>query len=105
MRLFPVIGALASQAAWSAAPAQTTIQIRQVALLIPNRPGRPSTSMQARGGLLYDVVNRKGEVFERVQLPPFCALAGFGVRGTIYLSCPVENSTRLQRTYVVRNAQ
>ena len=28
----------------------------------------PTTTRDARGGLLYDVVNRKGEVIERVQL-------------------------------------
>lgn len=37
----------------------------------------PSTSRDARGGLLYDVVNRKGEVIERVQLPAGRAIASF----------------------------
>jgi hypothetical protein len=29
----------------------------------------PTTSTNAANGFTYDVVNRKGEVFERVQLP------------------------------------
>jgi hypothetical protein len=37
----------------------------------------PATSRDARGGLLYDVVNRKGEVIERVQLPAGRAIASF----------------------------
>jgi len=48
----------------------------------------PTTSASAQGGLLYDVVNRKGEVFERVQMPPGCALGGFGKERVVYLTCP-----------------
>jgi hypothetical protein len=58
----------------------------------------PATSLSARGGLLYDVVNRRGEVFERVQLPPSCALAGFAPGGVVYLGCGLT----LQRTHVLR---
>ncbi len=46
----------------------------------------PSTSASAKGGLLYDVVNPKGEIIERVQLPGGRALAGFGRGGVLYLS-------------------
>lgn len=45
----------------------------------------PTTSLQAAGGLLYDVVNRKGELFERVRLPPKRNIAGFGRGGVVYL--------------------
>jgi hypothetical protein len=46
----------------------------------------PTTSKQSRnGGLVYDVVNRKGEIFERVELPAGRSLAGFGRNGMIYL--------------------
>ena len=41
----------------------------------------PSTSSQAGGGLLYDIVNRKGELFQRVRLPAGRALEGFGANG------------------------
>ena len=50
----------------------------------------PSTSSQAVGGLLYDVVNRDGQIIERVQLPAGRALQGFGRGGAIYMSVPVE---------------
>lgn len=46
----------------------------------------PRTSAGAKdGGLLYDVVNRKGEIVERVQFPPGVALAGFGPSGAVYV--------------------
>jgi hypothetical protein len=45
----------------------------------------PRTSASATGGLLYDVVNRKGEVSERVQFPKGYALAGFGEGDEVYL--------------------
>lgn len=48
----------------------------------------PSTSVQAKGGILYDVVNRKGEIIERVQLPAGRNLHGFAPGGIIYLSIP-----------------
>ncbi|MEO7997832.1 MAG: hypothetical protein ABI852_10330 [Gemmatimonadaceae bacterium] len=45
----------------------------------------PRTSSGTTGGLLYDVVNRKGEVAERVQFPKGYALAGFGALDEVYL--------------------
>lgn len=45
----------------------------------------PTTSTLATGGLVYDVVNRAGEVFERVQLPEGRDIAGFGRGGVVYL--------------------
>lgn len=45
----------------------------------------PRTSAGANGGVLYDVVNRKGEVAERVQFPKGYALAGFGAADEVYL--------------------
>jgi hypothetical protein len=59
----------------------------------------PTTSASARGGLTYDVVNRKGEIFERVQLPPQCALGGLGPKGTVFIIC--ENK-RLEKRRVMR---
>lgn len=44
-----------------------------------------TSSGAAGGGLLYDVVNRKGEITERVQFPPGVALAGFGPNGAVYV--------------------
>ena len=46
----------------------------------------PRTSASANGGVLYDVVNRNGEVSERVQFPKGYALVGFGNGGDdVYL--------------------
>lgn len=46
----------------------------------------PSTSLSAKGGLLYDVVNTEGQIIERVQLPGGRDIAGFGRGGVLYLS-------------------
>lgn len=53
----------------------------------------PRTSAGANGGLLYDVVNRKGEVAERVQFPKGYALAGFGAGGDEVFLLRVEGKT------------
>lgn len=63
----------------------------------------PSTSLAAKGGLLYDVVNRNGEVFERVQLPAGRTLVGFSKNGSIYMN-NVKSPTRaaIERADVIR---
>lgn len=43
------------------------------------------TSQFVNGGQVYDVVNRKGELTDRVQLPPGRAIAGFGAGGIVFL--------------------
>jgi hypothetical protein len=46
----------------------------------------PTTTLNATGGgLLYDVVNTRGEIVERVQLPAGRTLGGFGPNGEVYL--------------------
>lgn len=63
----------------------------------------PATSTLTTGGLVFDVVNRKGEIFERVQLPVGRNLAGFGPNGAVYLSAPVANGwVRLERAALGR---
>jgi hypothetical protein len=42
------------------------------------------TSIITEGRPVYDVVNRQGELFDRVQLPPFRTIAGFGP-GVVYM--------------------
>ncbi len=44
-------------------------------------PMRPSA-----GGLIYDVINRQGELFDRIQLPTGYQLVGFGPGKLVYLS-------------------
>jgi hypothetical protein len=64
----------------------------------------PSTSLAAKGGSLFDVVNRSGEIIERVQLPPGRNLHGFGPGNVIYMSVPSNVGwPRLERARIVRN--
>ena len=63
----------------------------------------PSTSAAAKGGLLYDVVNRQGEIIERVQLPPGRTLVGFGLGGAIYMhNVKSPKSAAIERAEVLR---
>jgi hypothetical protein len=57
----------------------------------------PTTSTNSANGFTYDIVNRKGEVFERVQLPKGRVLVGFGPRNTIYMTRAEGGSTYLER--------
>ena len=51
--------------------------------------------------LVYDVVNRKGELSHRVQLPAGRQIAGFGPNGTIYLLVREGREVFLEKTRVV----
>jgi len=46
----------------------------------------PATSRDAKGGVLYDVVNRKGQVIDRVQLPAGRAVVAFARDGIILMA-------------------
>ncbi|MEP6834584.1 MAG: hypothetical protein ABJB74_14410 [Gemmatimonas sp.] len=61
----------------------------------------PSTSSLAGGGLLYDIVNRKGELFQRVRLPVGRALEGFGANGAIYLTSHQGSMVFLERARIL----
>jgi hypothetical protein len=66
-------------------------------------PATSSLSTATQAGLVYDVVNRKGEIFERVRLPEKRSLAGFGPDGIVYLSyVPVRGDARLERARIIR---
>jgi hypothetical protein len=59
----------------------------------------PSSSSYAGwAGFLYDVVNRGGEITERVRLPRGRVIAGFGENGTIYMVSMESNGMFLERT-------
>ena len=66
----------------------------------------PTMSAAARGGLLYDVVNEQGELFERVQLPAGRTLLGFGRGGTVYVarSEPSRRGWVIEKMRVIREA-
>lgn len=63
----------------------------------------PTTSAQSKAGeLVYDVVNSRGELFQRVRLPVGRSIAGFGHKGVVYLM--YRDGTAgwmLERTHVV----
>lgn len=60
----------------------------------------PRTSLGAKNGLLYDVINRKGEIEYRVQFPATYALAGFGTDGVLYVVRVEGRKAILERTSV-----
>ena len=60
----------------------------------------PKTSLSAKNGLLYDVINRKGEIVERVQFPSGYVLGGFGERGVLYVVHMNGQKGTLERTTV-----
>jgi hypothetical protein len=49
------------------------------------------------GGLIYDVVNSQGELFDRLQLPPGYTLVGFGKGKVVYLSMRDAKGIHLAR--------
>lgn len=57
-----------------------------------------TTSPVGNAGPIYFVINTKGEVIDRVQLPEGRQLAGFGKNGDIYLSLrDAEGNARIER--------
>ncbi len=59
-----------------------------------------TTTAQSTGGeLVYDVINKKGELFQRVRMPVGRSVAGFGKGGVVYLqSGDRTNGFILERT-------
>lgn len=58
------------------------------------------TSALANGQPVYDIVNRRGEVTDRVQLPPFRTVAGFGP-GVVYMAVKdASGAVHLERARV-----
>ncbi|MDQ6612107.1 MAG: hypothetical protein M3Y64_06715, partial [Gemmatimonadota bacterium] len=67
----------------------------------------PTTSAQSKAGeLVYDVMNNKGELFQRVRLPIGRSIAGFGHSGVVYLM--YRDGTAgwlLERTKILNSAR
>jgi hypothetical protein len=60
----------------------------------------PTTSAQSKNGeLVYDVVNPKRGLFERVRMPAGRSILGFGPQGVVYLM----NGDRATGFYVERS--
>lgn len=65
----------------------------------------PYTSAQGpEKGIVYDVVNRKGELYMRVRLPEGRSIAGFGADGVLYLmNGSLDAGWRIERVRVLRD--
>jgi hypothetical protein len=50
------------------------------------------------GGAIYDVVNRKGEIVDRVQVPAGRTIVGFGKGGVVYMMARDDKGAWLERT-------
>jgi hypothetical protein len=60
-----------------------------------------TTSPVGNAGPIYFVINKKGEVIDRVQLPESRVLAGFGRNGDVYLSVrDAEGNVRVERAKI-----
>ena len=58
------------------------------------------TSKSVNGGTVYDVVSSKGELTDRVLIPPGRVIAGFGPGGVVYMGVVDGNITHLERARV-----
>ena len=58
------------------------------------------TSQNVNGIPVYNVVNRKGELIDRVQLPKNRVLAGFGPGGVVYLAVRDGTTAHLEKARV-----
>jgi hypothetical protein len=58
---------------------------------------RPRPPRSARGGTVYDVVSRKGELIDKVELPAGRTLIGFGPGGIVYLLARDAGATRIEQ--------
>ena len=58
------------------------------------------TSQNVDGRPVYNVVNRKGELIDRVQLPQNRVLAGFGPGGVVYLGVRDGTTAHLEAARV-----
>ena len=60
-----------------------------------------TTSPVGNAGPIYFIINTKGEVADRVQLPESRQLVGFGKNGDVYLAVrDAEGNVRLERAKV-----
>lgn len=58
------------------------------------------TSKSVNGGTVYDVVNNKGELKDRILIPPGRVIAGWGPGGMVYMGVVDGTITRLERARV-----
>jgi hypothetical protein len=57
------------------------------------------------GGSVYDVIDGKGQLIDRVQLPKDRAIVGFGAGGTVYLAAREGTVTKLEKAKIAPRAK
>ncbi|MEO7996324.1 MAG: hypothetical protein ABI852_02705 [Gemmatimonadaceae bacterium] len=57
---------------------------------------------RSAGATVYDVVNKKGELFQRVRVPSEKRIAGFGPDGVLYVSHETAQGWTVERVRIVR---
>ncbi len=62
------------------------------------------TSNMKNGGTVYDIISGKGELVDRVALPPGRVIAGFGPGGVVYMGVVDGTITHLERARVKTEA-
>ena len=55
------------------------------------------TTNTVGGGSVYDVISKKGELMDRVQVPAGRVIAGFGVGGVVYMGVRDTDGVRLEQ--------
>ncbi len=60
---------------------------------------RTSASRAGSPGIVYDVINRRGELIDRVQLPASRTVVGFGKGGVVYMLARDANGSWIERTH------
>jgi hypothetical protein len=85
-------------------PATSTVAGQLAGMIPPGAAGRVPPGMLPGGmaaantaGLVYDVVNRAGELVERIQIPAGRTIAGFGPKGVVYLTAREGNNVFLEK--------
>jgi hypothetical protein len=58
------------------------------------------TSRMVNGGTEYDVISKKGELTDRILIPPGRVIAGFGPGGVVYMGVVDGDITHLERARV-----
>lgn len=61
---------------------------------------RTTPTKATAGGPVYDVVNAKGELVDRVQVPKDRTIAGFGENGVVYLVAREGTTSKLERARI-----
>jgi hypothetical protein len=60
---------------------------------------RTSAVRQGAAGSIYDVINRRGELVDRIQIPAGRQIVGFGKGGVVYMTARDNSGTWIERTH------